>query len=107
MNPMTGSKKKNIGLIANKCGRLVKYLEAKNNILLLTTSTLRLSVELSLASLRWRVARSAVFLCFFYLGYDPTAGPVSVIVGTLYSLMAGAVAGGLFGWLYNSFVESC
>jgi hypothetical protein len=24
----------------------------------------------------------------------------------LYSLIAGAVAGGLFGWLYNSLVES-
>ena len=36
---MTGSKKENIGLIATKCRRLVKYLEAKNNILLLTTST--------------------------------------------------------------------
>src|SRR5438132_10572349 len=36
---MTGSKKENIGLIATKCGRLVKYLEAKNNVLLLTTST--------------------------------------------------------------------
>jgi hypothetical protein len=36
---MTGSKKENICLIATKCRRLVKYLEAKNNILLLTTST--------------------------------------------------------------------
>ena len=36
---MAGSKKENIGLIATKCRRLVKYLEAKNNILLLTTST--------------------------------------------------------------------
>ena len=40
-----------------------------------------------------------------YLGYDPTAGPISVLVGTLYSLITGAVAGALFGWLYNSFVE--
>ena len=40
-----------------------------------------------------------------YLGYDPTAGPISVLVGTLYSLIAGAVAGALFGWLYNSLVE--
>ena len=39
MNLMAGSKKENIGLIATKCRRLVKYLEAKNNILLLTTST--------------------------------------------------------------------
>ena len=40
-----------------------------------------------------------------YLGYDPMAGLISVLVGTLYSLISGAVAGGLFGWLYNSFVE--
>ena len=39
MNLMTRSKKENIGLIARKCGRLVKYLEAKNQILLLTAST--------------------------------------------------------------------
>ena len=44
-------------------------------------------------------------LTSMYLGYDPTAGPISVLVGTLYSLIAGAVAGALFGWLYNSFVE--
>ena len=40
-------------------------------------------------------------LTSLYLGYDPTAGPISVLVGTVYSLIAGA----LFGWLYNSFVE--
>ena len=34
-------------------------------------------------------------LTSLYLGYDPTAGPISVLVGTLYSLIAGAVAGGL------------
>ena len=45
-------------------------------------------------------------LSSLYLGYDPTAGPISLLVGTLYSLIAGAVAGGLFGWLYNSLVES-
>ena len=44
-------------------------------------------------------------LTSLYMGYDATAGPISVLVGTLYSLIAGAVAGGLFGWLYNSFVE--
>ena len=44
-------------------------------------------------------------LTSLYVGYDPMAGPISVIVGTLYSLIAGAVAGALFGWLYNSFVE--
>ena len=45
-------------------------------------------------------------LSSLYLGYDPTAGPISLLVGTLYSLIAGAVAGGIFGWLYNSLVES-
>ena len=45
-------------------------------------------------------------LSSLYLGYDPTAGPISLLVGTLYSLIVGAVAGGLFGWLYNSLVES-
>ena len=41
-------------------------------------------------------------LSSLYLGYDPTAGPISLLVGTFYSLIAGAVAGGFFGWLYNS-----
>jgi hypothetical protein len=45
-------------------------------------------------------------LSSLYLGYDPTTGPIGLLVGTMYSLIAGAVAGGLFGWLYNSFVES-
>jgi hypothetical protein len=40
-----------------------------------------------------------------YLGYDAAAGPISVLVGTLYSLIAGGIAGALFGWLYNGFVD--
>lgn len=40
-------------------------------------------------------------LTSIYPGYDPVSGPVSIVVGTLYSLIAGAVAGLLFGWLYN------
>ena len=36
-----------------------------------------------------------VLLTSLYLGYDPSTGPVSVLVGTLYSLIAGAVAGAL------------
>jgi hypothetical protein len=44
-------------------------------------------------------------LTSLYIGYDPMARPISLIIGTLYSLIAGAVAGALFGWLYNSFVE--
>lgn len=39
-----------------------------------------------------------------YPGYDasPTFG--SVIVGTLYALLDGAIAGLIFSWLYNLFV---
>ena len=44
-------------------------------------------------------------LTSLYPGYDPTARPISLLVGTIYSLIAGGVAGALFGWLYNSFVE--
>lgn len=36
-----------------------------------------------------------------YPGYAHTSGFVGVIVGTLYALVDGAVAGALFGWLYN------
>jgi hypothetical protein len=40
-----------------------------------------------------------------YPGYDasPTIG--SVIVGTLYALLDGAIAGLIFAWLYNLFVR--
>ena len=40
-----------------------------------------------------------------YPGYDPVNVPVAVIVGTLYSLLAGALAGLLFACLYNFFAE--
>jgi hypothetical protein len=40
-------------------------------------------------------------LTSIYPGYDPVSGPLSILLGTLYSLIAGAVAGLLFGWLYN------
>jgi hypothetical protein len=39
-----------------------------------------------------------------YPGYDPVAGPFSIILGVLYALMAGLVTGALLGWLYNRFV---
>ena len=64
--------------------------------------SLRLSVEFNLPPYG---GAFLALLTSLYLGYDPTAGPISVLVGTLYSLIAGAVAGGLFGWLYNNFVE--
>jgi hypothetical protein len=42
-------------------------------------------------------------LTSIYPGYDPVSGPLGIIVGTLYSLVAGALAGLLLGWLYNFF----
>lgn len=40
-----------------------------------------------------------------YPGYDPTMGPLSILIGTLYALLAGAVAGALLAWLYNEQVR--
>ena len=50
--------------------------------------------------------RFLALLNSLYLGYDPSAGPISLLVGTLYSLIVGAIAGALFGWLYNKFVDA-
>ena len=44
-------------------------------------------------------------LTSFYPGYDPLSGPIGIVVGTFYSLIAGALAGLLFGWAYNLFAE--
>lgn len=44
-------------------------------------------------------------LISLYPGYDPTNGPISILIGTLYALIAGGVAGALFAWLYNRWVE--
>lgn len=44
-------------------------------------------------------------LTSIYPGYDPVSGPIGIVVGTFYSLIAGALAGLLFGWLYNFFAE--
>jgi hypothetical protein len=41
-----------------------------------------------------------------YPGYHGPAGFGSVIVVTLYALVDGAVAGFVFGWLYNRFAGS-
>jgi len=49
--------------------------------------------------------RFLLLLSSVYWLYDPTAGPISLLVGTLYSLLAGGVAGALFGWLYNALVD--
>ena len=42
-------------------------------------------------------------LTSIYPGYDPLSGPLGILLGTFYSLIAGALAGLLFGWLYNFF----
>jgi hypothetical protein len=44
-------------------------------------------------------------LTSIYPGYDPVTGPLGILVGTFYSLVAGALAGLLFGWLYNFFAK--
>jgi hypothetical protein len=44
-------------------------------------------------------------LTSLYPGYDPTAGALSIVLGMLYALVAGAISGALLAWLYNLFVE--
>ncbi len=39
-----------------------------------------------------------------YPGYKTVGTLRSVIVGTLYALVDGAIAGALFAWIYNAFV---
>ncbi len=41
------------------------------------------------------------FVASIYPGYHPGAGVGSVIVGTLWALVDGAVGGAIFAWLYN------
>jgi hypothetical protein len=38
-----------------------------------------------------------------YPGYHPGTGMGSVITGTVYALVDGAIGGAVFGWLYNLF----
>lgn len=40
-----------------------------------------------------------------YPGYHAGSGLGSVITGTLYGLVDGAIAGGVFAWLYNSLTQ--
>ena len=40
-----------------------------------------------------------------YPGYRPGAGAGSVLIGTLYALVDGAVGGGVFAWMYNLFAR--
>jgi hypothetical protein len=57
----------------------------------------------SLANLIWPGYGNALLdvAASVYPGYQPGAGIGSVITGTLYALVDGAVAGGIFAWLYN------
>ncbi len=41
-----------------------------------------------------------------YPGYHATRSLGSVVVGTLYALLDGAICGLLFGWLYNRFAAA-
>ncbi len=41
-----------------------------------------------------------------YPGYNATATFGQVIVGTVYGLLDGAVAGAVFAWLYNRFAQT-
>lgn len=38
-----------------------------------------------------------------YPGYRPGTGAGSIITGTLYALVDGAIGGAVFAWLYNVF----
>lgn len=40
-----------------------------------------------------------------YIGYDPTTGPIGIVIGCLYALLSGAVTGALLAWLYNRMGE--
>jgi hypothetical protein len=42
-----------------------------------------------------------VLLVSLYPGYDPLNVPLALLIGSFYSLIWGALAGLLFGWLYN------
>ena len=41
-----------------------------------------------------------------YPGYTATASFGQIILGTLYGLVDGAIAGAVFAWIYNRFVKS-
>ena len=45
-------------------------------------------------------------LTTFYIGYHPETGPLSIVIGILYALLAGGLEGGLFALLYNAFADN-
>ena len=42
-----------------------------------------------------------------YPGFTPGTGFGSIIIGTLYALVDGAVGGAIFAWLYNFLSSKC
>lgn len=62
---------------------------------------------ISLLNIIWRPYGGAylAMMSSLYPYYDPAAVPASMLLGTLYALIGGGVAGALFGWLYNCFAE--
>lgn len=62
---------------------------------------------ISLMNLALRPYGGAYLALFssLYPGYDPINWPVAIIIGTLYSLLAGALAGLVFGYFYNLFAD--
>ena len=45
--------------------------------------------------------RFLAMMTSLYIGYDPTTGPISIVLGTVYALLSGAITGALLAWLYN------
>jgi hypothetical protein len=58
-----------------------------------------------LANLIWPDYGTAFLqiMASLYPGYDATPSFGAVIIGTLYALVDGAIAGLVFAWLYNMF----
>ncbi|MFQ5849036.1 MAG: hypothetical protein ACE5JU_00450 [Candidatus Binatia bacterium] len=59
----------------------------------------------SVANILWPVYGGAFLevMSSLYPGYDVAGTLNSVIVGTLYALLDGAIGGAVFAWLYNKF----
>jgi len=62
-----------------------------------------------LANMIWEGYGQVFLNCMdsLYPGYKATANIGDVIVGTLYALLDGAIAGAVFSWLYNVFAGMC
>lgn len=80
-------------------------LSLKSMILAGAAFKLIVFIVISLLNLLLRPFGGAylIMLASLYPGYDPVNWPIALMVGSFYSLIAGALAGLLFGWLYNLF----